>query len=442
MRNTLMMVATVLVLSQCGWSQETLTLDAAVNLALENNRGLRSSALEASKAEEKLSANRTRQFPGISLYALGAQQLQSFDFTLQKGVLGTYAGTGPLPAEDVHLKTPLAPTGMIIGRVQQPLTSLIRIRRSLAALKTGVVLAKEQTRADRQKVVRDVKRVYYSLQQVESNLRSVRQTVALYKELTRLTENYLAGEIVLKAEFLEVQTRLAKAEQSELLLVDQRASGKEQLNQLLGRDVLSDFEVQPVLELAADTMDLNDARQKALEQRPEVRQAKLRQLQAQQDLLAKKAEYIPDVAAEVNTLAFLNYGQFFPSRSNSVGISLSWEPFDWGRKKHELAEKQHSISQARNTEWEAVAAVLLDVNERYRQLRQSRTQLRVAQLSQETSLESLRVTRNKFAVQSVLFKDVLQGQVNLEQSNSDYQQALLSFWNARAEFERALGEDQ
>jgi len=37
---------------------------------------------------------------------------------------------------------------------------------------------------------------------------------------------------------------------------------------------------------------------------------------------------------------------------------------------------------------------------------------------------------------------VLQRQVNLEQANSDYQQALLSFWNSRADFERALGEDQ
>jgi hypothetical protein len=42
----------------------------------------------------------------------------------------------------------------------------------------------------------------------------------------------------------------------------------------------------------------------------------------------------------------------------------------------------------------------------------------------------------------VLLKDVLQGQVSLEQSNSDYQQALLSVWNSRADFERALGEDQ
>ena len=90
----------------------------------------------------------------------------------------------------------------------------------------------------------------------------------------------------------------------------------------------------------------------------------------------------------------------------------------------------------------SILSRLIDVNDKYRGLRQSRTQLRVARLAQETAIESLRVTKNKYAVQNVLLKDVLQGQVSLEQSNSDYQQALLSFWNSRADFERALGEDQ
>jgi len=428
-------------IAACCYGQQTLTLEQALAMALQNNRGIQSSALDVRKAQDKVNANRTRQFPGISLYALGAQQLRSFDFTLTKGVLGTYSGVGPLPGEDVHLKTPLEPSGMFIGRVVQPLSSLIRIRRNLDTLKTGVELAHEQTRADRQKVLREVKRVYYALQQVESGLRSVRQQVALYQELARLTENYVAGEVVLKAELLEVQTHLAKAEQSESELRDQEATAKEQLNQLLGRDVLSEFRVQPVLEESGETVDLVAARKLALEKRPEVRMAALRQTQAEQDLRAKKAEYIPDVSAEVNSLSFLNFGTYFPRQSLSVGISVSWEPFDWGRKKHEAAEKERTIEQARNSRQDAVNAVLIDVNEKYRQLRQSRTQLRVARLAQETAIESLRVSRNKYAVQNVLLKDVLQGQVNLEHSNSEYQQALLSFWNARADFERALGED-
>ena len=442
MKRVTFQIAILALVALPGFAQEILTLDEAVAMALDQNRSLRNSALDTRKALENLRANQTHQLPSLSVNGLGARQLQSFDFTLTKGVLGTYPGTGPLPGNDVHLKTPLAPTGMIVGKVSQPLSSLIRIRRNLDTLRTGVELTKEQTRAEKQQVVREVKRVYYAIQQAESSLAAAHETVALYKELGRLTENYVAGEVVLKSELLDVLTHLAKAEQSESVLEDQRSNAGEQLNQLLGRDILSSVRVEPVLDIEADSIDLEAARRRALELRPEVRQAKLQRTQAEQDVRAKKAEYIPDIAAEFNALNFINYGQFFPSHSNSVGLSLSWEPFDWGRKKHELAQKQHTAEQARNSEQDAVNAVLADVNQKYRQLRQSRTQLRVAHLAQETSIESLRVVRNKFAVQAVLLKDVLQGQVNLEQYNSDYRQALLALWNARADFERALGEEQ
>jgi outer membrane protein TolC len=421
---------------------ETLTLDQAISLALENNRTLQSAALDTQKAEDRLAATRTRQFPGISLYVLGAQQLRSFDFTLEKGVLGNYQGIGPLPSEDVHLGTPLEPTGLSLARVSQPLSSLIRIHRNLDTLQTGVKLAEEQNRGEQQKITREVKRVYYSLQQVEASLRSVRETTNLYQEVEQLTSNYVLQEVALKGDLLDTRTRLARTQQQEILLKNQEAAGKEQLNQLLGREVLTEFEVQPVLEASGDELDLAEARARALKDRPEIRQAHLRHWQAEQDLRAKKAEYIPDISAEFNSLTLMNYGSFLPVQSMSVGLSLSWEPFDWGRKRHESAEKQRTVEQARLARKEAESQVLVDINDKYRQLRYRQAELRVARLAQETAIENLRVMKNKYVVQAALVKDVLQAQVSLEQSNADYQQALTSFWNARADFERALGVDR
>src|SRR6185369_10264154 len=325
---------------------ETLTLDQALALALENNRGLQSSALDIQKAKDRLEATRTRQYPKFSLYMLGAQQLRSFDFNLEKGVLGDYPGTGPLPAEDTHLQSPLAPTGVMTASVSQPLTGLIKIHRNLDFLRTGVKLAKEQTRADRQKIVREVKQVYYNLQQVESSLRSVRETSKLYEEVEGLTSRYVLQQVALRSDLLEAQTRLAKTLQVEALLRNQQSAGREQLNLLLGRDVLTEFEVQPVLEMTGSEPSLEEAHVRALRDRPEIRQAALRQLQAEQDLQAKRAERIPELAAEFNNLTFLNWGRFMPTQSMSVGVSLTWEPFDWGRRKHESAEKRRTVDQA------------------------------------------------------------------------------------------------
>jgi len=422
----LRLIAIGLVLAASARAADVLKLDDAIAIALENNRNLQSSALNVAKAREQLAATRTRQFPGINLYALGAQQLQSYDVVV----------------EGVHMTTPIQPTGTIISQVKQPLSSLIRIHRNMDMLKTGVKLAQEQTRSDRQKLTREVKRVYYSLQQVESSLRSVRETTILYQEIAKLTSNYVLQEVALRGDLLDAQTRLARSEQLDVQLRNQEAASKEQLNLLLGRDFATEFNVQPVLEAKSTEYTIEEARAMAVRNRPEIRQAELQHLQATQDLRAKKAEYIPDVSAEFNSLNFLNWGRYIPTQSVSVGVSLSWEPFDWGRRKHEAAQKQRTVDQAKQAQTVAESQVLIDVNDKHRQLRYRQAELRVVQLAQQTAIENLRVAKNKFAVQAMLVKDILQAQVSLEQSNADYQQALTTFWNARADFERALGEDQ
>ena len=418
-----------------------LTLEEAVQIATQQNRTVQSSALAIGKASDQLAATRTRQLPNFSTYVLGAQQLTPFRFTIEKGSLGEY-NEGPLPSNDVDFTTPRRPTGYAMNRVSQPLTGLIRIRRNMDTLKTGVELAQEDTRTERQKVANEVKKVYYSLQQVDASLRAVRETAALYAEVEKLTSNYVMQEVALRGDLLQARQRVAATEQMEQQLLDQEAAGKEQLNRLLGRDIFTDFEVQPVLEATGFEPALDTARVQAMEKRPEIRQAALRVKQAEQDLRAKKAERIPDISAEFNNLLLLNYGTFLPSQSNSIGVSLTWEPFDWGRKKHEAAEKERTMEQAIIARQEAESRVLQDVNDKFRQLRYRRGELRVARLAQEGAAEDLRVAKNKFAVQAVLVKDVLQAQVGLEESNAEYQQALTSFWNARADFERALGEDQ
>src|SRR5215510_11629741 len=116
---------------------DVLTLDRAIELAVQHNRGLQNSDREVEKAQDRLAATRTRMFPGLSLYVLGSKQLSPFDFTLAKGILGTYKDLGPLPSEDTRLTTETKFTGFMMGRVSQPITSLIRIRRNMDMLKTG-----------------------------------------------------------------------------------------------------------------------------------------------------------------------------------------------------------------------------------------------------------------------------------------------------------------
>jgi outer membrane protein len=425
-----------------GDSGEVLSLEDAISLALRDNRQVKNAQLAVGKAEDQAAATRTFRLPKFQFNALAGQQLVGLDFTLARGVLGNYAGVGPIPDRDVRLSTPSRPTAILFGQATMPLSQQHRLGLNVKQVGLSGDLAREQLRAQEQAVVNNVKRTYYAILQTQSALDSIRQALRFYHELDRVTGDYVAQQVALKADELDVKTRLAKTETEALTVGNQLATLKEQLNQLVGRDISADFRVNPAPEMSWQELDVAAARVQALESRPEVREARLRVKQAELDRRAKKAEYIPDVSLAVTYASPRNFDDFIPKNFAAVGVVVSWEVFDWGRKKRELAEKDKTIEQANNNLREAENNVRIEVGAKLRELQQTRQALRVAALKQEAARETMRVSLNKYKVQAVLLSDVLLTQATLADADYQYQQALLAFWTARAEYEKTIGADR
>jgi outer membrane protein TolC len=421
--------------------EKVLTLDQAIAVALENNRSLSNARLDIAKARNQAAASRTYRLPSLNSYLLGARQLSHVDFKFDQGALGYLDGVGPVPAQDVTIKSSGRFSALFVNQITQPISQLHRIGLGIKQAETGIEIASEQLRAVRQSVIADVTKGYYAILQTQSSLHATQQNIQLYRELDRLTEQYVLQRVSLKSDSLDIKTRLAKTELDVLSLEDRLASQKEQLNSLLGRDIQEEFSVAIAPQAQLISIELSQARATALSQRPEIRQAKLKISQTELDKRSKRSEYIPDISLNISQTSPINYSDSLPKNLTTAGIAVSWNGFDWGRKKHELAVKQASVLQAENTLKDAETLVVREVNANFRKLQQTTQMLHVADLSQQAATEALRVTMNNYRVSAVLFKDVLQSQSAVEQANDQYQQALLSFWTAKSEFEKSLGED-
>ena len=68
--------------------------------------------------------------------------------------------------------------------------------------------------------------------------------------------------------------------------------------------------------------DLDTARKQALEQRPELRGARLQTKIAELDVRREHAKYIPDLSLQVSYLGFQNVN-FLPQSAGTVGFALS-----------------------------------------------------------------------------------------------------------------------
>ncbi len=417
-----------------------LTLDEAVNLALQHNWLVKNSVLEVQKNDFQVSTARSRRKPQFQFSMLGGELLHPFDFTFEKGVFGTYPNVGPIPGTNAKVHTPAVFTTYLTGSIDQPVTQQYKIGLGIHATELERDIAREEVRAERQKIAAEVRDAYFNLFAVQASVEAAREAVKTFEEAQRVTVQYVAEKTVLRADALDVDARLAKSRYDLSVAENGLATQREALNQLLGRDVATPFRVEFISEQDTNDLTIDSARQGALMNRPEVRQAQLKEKQAEYDRRLAKAEYIPDLSLEVRYQG-INNVQVLPQNVTTAGFFLTWEPFDWGRRHNKVVEATKTIEQARNGIQETESKIAVEVGAKYRRWHETSLLLQASRTAHEAATEQLRVTSNKYKEKAALLRDLLQAQAQSSETSFQYQQALSSYWSAFAELRKAMGEE-
>ncbi len=418
-----------------------LTLDEAVRIASGKNRDVQISELDVTKAGEKVAQARTNYWPKLDAYVLAGTSLNSVNFTVPAGTFGSFPATGPIPATESFIRTPQQLSAFIFATATQPLIDLYKIRLAVQQAGLGSNLSREGVRAQQQETRRQVKVAYYQIAQSEAQVESAKAAVQHLMELSTITDRRLVTETVLASDSLIVKAKLKQQRYQLVSLQDALEVQKQSLNRLLGRDLRTPFsvEMQPIVNIAE--FDLETARKQALEQRPELREARLQTAVAQKDVQRARAEYIPDLGLQAGYLSFQNIN-FLPQNTGFVAFLFRWQqPWDWGYKKHHIAELRAVSDQKSLTEQDAEQRVLLDVEDKFRKLRQARMLLEAQTDARDAEKVKLREVTSRYTQQAVLLSDLLQQEATVSQAEAQYQHAFAGYWTARAEFERAIGAE-
>src|SRR6185369_9617521 len=324
-----------------------LTLGEAVEQAIANNSSLKTASLDTLRAAEDLAANKTRRFANTQVTALGAQLVTKPSVTYPAGSLGVFSATGPIPATNQKVEISRKPVGIVNVLVAQPLSTQYQLHLQSKALALGLEGTRQDEVKTRLDVVDQVRRAYYAVVEAQSALDSLQASLPYYRESHRLALVNRGKETILESDLLNADAQLLKIQNAISDASDGVASASERLNDLMGRDVHTQFRVTAIGDADTDLATSEAMEARALQNRPDVKKAKLLVQQANYDARAKKAEYIPDVSLAFSYYTTANFENVFPSNVGTVGMSLRWEPWDWGRKRQEYAAKRVKEEQAK-----------------------------------------------------------------------------------------------
>jgi outer membrane protein len=423
-------------------AQATLTLEEAVSLAVEHSREVQAKALQPGEIQQQIASMQAQRLPQFKATALVGELLDHPSLTFARGVFGNGIDGSFIPQQAVRLRAPERPIAIPFLQGNFALSQQYRMALDVKKLQLEKKLRAEEVRATRAEVVAAVKNVYYRLVLNRFSLDAAERNVNVYKEMERITLRYVSEKTVLKADLLEVQARHARAEYEATLVRDGIAEGKEELNSLLGRPIDLDFDVAPVESPESSLQNVEELRQRALAKSPAIRQAQLRVEEAGVARRIKKSEYIPDVSLNVGYLGVTGLPSIFPQKFAVAGVLVDWQPFDWGRKKHESAELDEKQQEASLVLKEEEDRVRIEVGKQWRKLNEARQFLAAARVNEDRARDDVRVVQARYSQNAALMKSVLESQAAASGAHEQTEKALIEWWQAQTNLDKTIGEKE
>jgi outer membrane protein TolC len=410
-----------------------LSLKRAVQLAVapEGNTRVKLTAEALKQAESRTGQARAALLPDLSA-AFSDQNLtrnlaaQGLQFSI------------PIPG--FHFPTFVGPFTTMDARVSasQSVFDYSSLRRFQAS-KVGVSAARSDVNGSAEQVAAQVARAYLAAVRADADVESAKANVTLSEAVLQQAENQKAAGTGTGIEITRARVQLANDRQRLLVAENARRSAGLQLLRAVGLRLDTELVLTDKLQyVPVDAVTMEQARAKAMKERPDLEAQQEREANARLMASATKLERLPTVAA------FGDYGASGTGFDNSlptrtIGISVRVPLFDGGRRDARRAESASQYRAEKVKTNDLKEQIELDVRLALDALRSAEEQVKVAKEGLELAENELAQARRRYEAGVAIGVEVTDAQSRLERARDNQTAALYSYNLGRIDLAQAMG---
>ena len=371
-------------------SPRHITLQEAVQFALQHNHLVRIAEFKADEKQHAKEAARSAYFPTLRNDSAVLNVTDTQFIGIPGGSLGVVGGV--LIPERTAILNQGGNTFYTSGTsLTQPLTQLFKIKRSNQIAVAEANATREKQRQTENSVALQVHQLYYRIliEQIHQSATKARIQAGQDLEAERVQQVKYGSS--LDQDLIESRAQLLQAKQ-ELLTSQLRLSDLTlQFNDVVG------FPLATQLVLDSDVPPVNDICQReeclktALASHPEILEAQQEVKKATASVKLAKADYIPDITA-IARYSYQDNVPFLARNFGTFGVHVGYDLFDGGRKRATLREHQAQLAQAKENLARVTEEVELGIQTAYNKLERSREMVKVSQELLNLRTESRRVS--------------------------------------------------
>jgi outer membrane protein len=312
--------------------------------------------------------------------------------------------------------------------------------RQIASAQAGRSLSAEEEKRVRLAVIARVVETYFAIKVAQGNLAAAREAVRSAEADLQRAETVRKAGMSTDAEVLSIRVHLAGVREQEIRHAAQLDVARSSLNEALGlpldtaHDLITDLEP-----ISGESATIAEHERRALDSRPEVKQAQLaRELASAQRGLARASLY-PQVgvraAFEADRQEFIRKG----GANWLVAATLRWNVFNGGADRARIAEASYAIAAAEAQQLRTEAGVRLEVRRAWSLLSAAGERVRVASSAIDMAQESLRITKNRYEAGMTTVTELLRNETALSDARTRRIGAVYEQRLAAAALELAAG---
>jgi outer membrane protein TolC len=414
-----------------------LTLTEAVRLAVSQNRALKIARLRVVENVQKKAAEHSGYFPSIRNESdiLHITELQNIG--IPRGALG-FAGGSLVPGENVVIpqgQTTIYSSGT---QLNQPLTQLIRIHQANKMAAAEVAASRDDLKNAENQVALQVHALYFGILIAGLQKQAAEKMSAYAGENLRESEEEVRNGNALKVASVQGRVGVLESQQEVLTAELQLSDMTTELNEMLGLPLNTRLELDPAVPSSFEERPMEEYVKTAWAQNPEILAAEQSVEKARANVAVAKTAYVPDVTAYARQ-SYQNGVPFLVRNFGTFGALLTWEVFDFGKRRADVREREAQLAQATENLSRLKEQVAVGIEKSYNKVERTKNLVQVAVEIVKLRQESERLAENQLAQGVVLASERRQATAAMQKAQADFLQARLGHLLAWAELEQAVG---
>ena len=421
----------VLVLQSCFVSatvQPTaLTLQQAVDLAIQNNPQLKKIAFAQQGASAQLQLSKASTYPSLSL-SLSANPPIGGTYPISGGATSTYNST--TTNTSLNASYTLYSGGSITNGIKAAETNL-------SAAECSVEKTKQSLKYDATKAYYDVINAKNQLHVQETAFNNANDHLQI------VTAQYEEGSVP-KGDVLRTQVTVSTAKQSLIVAKNNYSKALLNLKNVMNIPAKTNIELSESFTVHTRNVDSEKIINYAIDNNPDIQLAKFTIQIDEYNYRIQQASYYPTISLTASGYHGFNSASgattdYTNQLGFSVGASLSFNIFNGFQTKNQVAIAKLQIDEDNQTLEQLKLDTTLTVSSALDDTAAAYEVINTARASLDSAQEDLEIKQVRYAAGMGTNIDVLDAQQALTADNTNYWQAVYSYNLAIAYLEKVAG---